>query len=174
MERTITIPTSWDDVTLEQYARMDLSDLHSMLSVLWNLSPDEINGINMEIDDITSHLHFLTREPQVKIDVDDYVNILELKVGEIADLEELCINFKANAIAIGTWLFPHRSASVQDLYSACVHAGLTSAALIAEPQMDMMFATMHTMSKDPVGFKKAVLKMEPSDMTEEIAKSLLK
>lgn len=95
----INVPTSWDDVTLEQFMQlMDKKDVREVISILTGKDINYVNLLPADfVESIISRLVFLQKEPEYEakneiiIDNEKYfINVLEkLKFGEYVDVNSV-------------------------------------------------------------------------------------
>ena len=115
---SITVPTSWDEVTLKQFQEIETYyngtdrefDARDVLHIFCGKSVDEINELPMDfIEKIMGHLMFLQTKPEdkevtnkIEIDGETYVvNVMEkLKVGEYVAVDTVMKSDKHNYAAI--------------------------------------------------------------------------
>lgn len=106
-----TTPTSWDDVTLEQFQKMEEnSDITDMIAVLTNHTKDEVMQLPSEITErLLNEMDFLTTQmpqtqPSNKIEIDGQtyqINIMEkLKTGEYVAFDSIVKSDPKNYAAI--------------------------------------------------------------------------
>jgi hypothetical protein len=113
----LTIPESWDDITLEQYQEFILTDFNDgftplekmfrVISILCDVSEDEIRKINInQLQNIINNLNFINDKPEkdnftYSFDIEGvkYAAIKSfnnIKVGEWIDIEHLLQDYKLN------------------------------------------------------------------------------
>ena len=108
----ISIPTSWDEITLKQFQDIERYyddkdkkfDAREVLHIFTNKTVDEINALPLELTEILMNkLLFLQEKPKdvepsnkVKIDGEEYViNVMEkLKTGEYVTVDAILKNDK--------------------------------------------------------------------------------
>lgn len=106
-----TTPTSWDDVTLEQFQKMEEnSDITDMIAVLTNHTKDEVMQLPSDVMEmLLNTMDFLTTPmpqtpPTNKIEIDGeiyQINIMEkLKTGEYVAFDSIVKNDPKNYAAI--------------------------------------------------------------------------
>lgn len=106
-----TTPTSWDDVTLEQFQKMEEnSDITDMIAVLTNHTKDEVMQLPSDVMEmLLNTMDFLTTPmpqtpPTNKIEIDGQtyqINIMEkLKTGEYVAFDSIVKSDPKNYAAI--------------------------------------------------------------------------
>lgn len=107
-----SLPSSWSEITIDQYKNIDFTDSMHMISVLSGQSYETIKQFNeKDLIRIIKHLVFLTEEPSGTLvnNVKGFnliKDVSDLNIGQLELIERLCLDFKGNADLIMAFLYP--------------------------------------------------------------------
>jgi hypothetical protein len=172
-ELTITIPDSWSEVTVDTWMHIDGQDQRNVVAyaaTLWNLDPDVVNTMDLELEDLIDLMEFIDKEPApelaMEIDGHNLITIESLSSGDLEDLEELTKDIRGNASSIVDWLYKgsvSSKASVSQLFGALTYFSLLTGELLFPDQLNAIFKQLGVFSNDPEKLTKMLEEMGEVD-----------
>lgn len=155
MQKTITIPDTWAEVSLNKYVNLNPRDIVGTASLLWDVSREDISKMDLSIYDIMEHLDFITKDiiPTLEMEIAgcSIIQLSDLNTGDIEYIETLAKDFKKNIVYIAAWLYRNdmselkraemlgNTMTVDQLFGALSYFSIITGVLIVGDKLDELF-----------------------------------